>query len=89
MLAAYLAKKDINIITVDWSLSASWKMYPLPAYFTGQVGAIIARLIDELIYKDYITKEYVHIIGHSLGSHVAGATGAAVKTGPVARITGG
>ncbi|KAK7590573.1 hypothetical protein V9T40_002186 [Parthenolecanium corni] len=85
---AYLQKQDVNIITVDWSESASWKVYPLPAYMTQQVGAIIARLIDHLVNNSYVSLEDVHIIGHSLGSHVAGASGAAVATGRVARITG-
>lgn len=55
---------------------------------TQQVGAIIARLIDHLVNNSYVSLEDVHIIGHSLGSHVAGASGAAVATGRVARITG-
>lgn len=85
---AYIEKQDVNIITVDWSESASWKVYPLPAYMTQQVGTIIAHLIDHLVNNSYVSLEDVHIIGHSLGSHVAGASGAAVATGRVARITG-
>ncbi|KAL1117636.1 hypothetical protein AAG570_003951 [Ranatra chinensis] len=43
---------------------------------------------------DYLATEFdysldnVHLIGHSLGAHVAGLAGAAVKKGTVARITG-
>lgn len=55
---------------------------------TRQVGAIVARLIDELVNNNWISLKDIHIIGHSLGSHVAGASGAAVKNGKVARITG-
>ncbi|XP_065217269.1 lipase member H-like isoform X2 [Planococcus citri] len=85
---AYLVKKDINVITIDWSETASWKAYPLPAYFTKQVGAIIATLIEELVEKKFASLQNVHVIGHSLGSHVAGAVGSSVKSGKVARITG-
>ncbi len=79
---------DINVITVDWSESASWKAYPLPAYMTGQVGTIVARLIDNFVEQRMVTLARVHIIGHSLGSHVAGASGSAVQHGRVGRITG-
>lgn len=73
---------------MDWSESASWKAYPLPAYMTTQVGGIIARLIEELVKQYLVYLDDIHVIGHSLGAHVAGASGAAVKTGKIGRITG-
>lgn len=83
-----MAKTYYNVITVDWSESASWKAYPLPAYMTWQVGGIVARLIDSLVKKYLVSLDNIHVIGHSLGSHVAGATGAQVQSGKIGRITG-
>ena len=51
-------------------------------------GAHIAELIEFLVAQTGAKLEDFHIIGHSLGGHVAGFAGKSIKTGKVGRITG-
>jgi hypothetical protein len=55
----------------------------IPASNTRTVGAYLGRLVS-LLVPDL---SMVHIIGHSLGAHVAGFAGAWTK-GNILRITG-
>jgi hypothetical protein len=51
-------------------------------------GAHIAELIEFLVAKTGAKLKDFHIIGHSLGAHVAGFAGSSTTTGKVGRITG-
>jgi pimeloyl-ACP methyl ester carboxylesterase len=51
-------------------------------------GAHIAELIEFLVAETGAKTEDFHIIGHSLGGHVAGFAGNSTTTGKVGRITG-
>lgn len=75
-------------MTVDWSRVASNIIYPIAAVQTFQVGVQIGEMIDGMIAKRMMTLDKIHIIGHSLGAHVAGAAGSNCKTGKVYRVTG-
>ena len=55
---------------------------------TRVVGAHIAELIDFLVAQMGARLEDFHIIGHSLGGHVAGFAGKSTTSGKVDRITG-
>jgi hypothetical protein len=55
---------------------------------TRTTGAHIAELIDFLVTQAGARLEDFHIIGHSLGGHVAGFAGKSTTTGKVGRITG-
>lgn len=83
---AYLIKNDYNLILVDWSKKAN-VMYFEAAKSSGSVGSSIA----DFLIKLKIQLDNVHIIGHSLGSHVAGFVGKRifkVTKRKVQRITG-
>lgn len=77
-----------NIITADWNRVASNIIYPMPAFFTSEVGSIIAKLLENVVNLAVIDPSDIHIIGHSLGAHVSGACGAAFSLGKIGRITG-
>lgn len=77
----------MNVIGVDWSSIASSYYYPTPAGETSRVGQHVGRLIDTLVEDNGARHEDVHIIGHSLGAHVAGAAGSSTKR-KVSRVTG-
>jgi surfactin synthase thioesterase subunit len=62
--------------------------YNASAQNTRVVGAHVAELIDFLVAQTGAKLEDFHIIGHSLGGHVAGFAGKSTTTGKVARITG-
>lgn len=56
---------------------------------TKHVGHKVAMVIIHLVTTKKVKLEDIHIIGHSLGAHAAGFSGAFTQTvGKVARITG-
>ncbi|XP_053394688.1 pancreatic lipase-related protein 2-like [Mercenaria mercenaria] len=85
MAAALLNKEPMTVITVDWG-SGSGFPYSQAAANTRVVGAEIARLINFLRAHASVSLDKVHIIGHSLGAHIAGYAGERVPG--IARITG-
>lgn len=78
-------KGDYNVIGVDWSAGAK-KAYPKAVANTRVVGAVITRLVDVLKYKFDLKVKDLHLIGHSLGAHIAGYVGQ--KVPGLSRITG-
>lgn len=84
---AYLETRNVVVITVDWSATASNIFYPWVANETKYIGARIASFLDGLNKWYNVTGEQVHLIGHSLGAHVMGIAAAQTKM-RVNRITG-
>ena len=76
---------DFNVIVVDWQHGAGLP-YEQATANTRVVGAQIAQLFDKLSQLTGVTSGSVHIIGHSLGSHIAGYAGERIPN--LARITG-
>ena len=87
--AALLKRADINVVVVAW-YNGSHVSYNQAAANCRLVGAQIAHLIEVLHNETGLAYSRVHIIGYSLGAHVAGYAGTALrKRGhPIARITG-
>ncbi|XP_060787013.1 endothelial lipase [Neoarius graeffei] len=77
---------EANVIVVDW-LSLAHQLYPDAVNHTLYVGHSIAALLNWLQDEQQLPLENVHLIGYSLGAHVAGYAGAFVH-GTVGRITG-
>ncbi|KAE8636734.1 hypothetical protein XENTR_v10003108 [Xenopus tropicalis] len=75
-----------NVIVVDW-MNLAHQLYPDAVNNTMVVGKDIAVLMDWLQEKANLSLENVHLIGYSLGAHVAGYAGNFV-TGRIGRITG-
>ncbi|PRD35115.1 UNVERIFIED_CONTAM: Pnlip [Trichonephila clavipes] len=81
----FLMHGDYNIIVVDWSGGNKPPYYQ--ATSNTRVVAAEMELIVKALEKFFGAKrEEFHIIGHSLGSHIAGYTGERLKT--LGRITG-
>jgi len=74
MSNAFLDLEDVNVISVDWG-GGSLPLYSQAAANTRLVGLEVARLVNTLIADHGVEAEDVHIIGHSLGSHIAGYAG--------------
>jgi len=55
---------------------------------TQVVGRHLAVLLDHLVHTAGARLDDVHLVGFSLGAHVAGAAGSRLRTGRLARITG-
>ncbi|KAI8793133.1 triacylglycerol lipase [Biomphalaria glabrata] len=75
-----------HVIIVDWS-EGNKPPYTLATANTRVVGAQIAHLIQKLEESFGIQPSDMHIIGHSLGSHIAGYAGERTY-GRLGRITG-
>jgi len=98
MTEALLKRFDANVVRVDWSIGAQgadWTQYPQAAANTQIVGAQIALFIQRLVERFGMRLDQFHIIGHSLGAHVAGYAGAKIaetkirgEERKISRITG-
>ncbi|KAF2900653.1 hypothetical protein ILUMI_05532 [Ignelater luminosus] len=87
---AYLIKNDYNLILVDWSIKANLPYFDA-VESSSSVGSSIGDFLIKLITTKKIYLDNVHIIGHSLGSHVAGFVGKRIfkiTKSKVSRITG-
>ena len=67
-----------NVILVDW-YTGSLPPYVQAAGNTRLVGVMIAELIKFLISKAQSSVELFHVVGFSLGSHIAGYCGTRLK----------
>uniref|UniRef100_A0A4W4GK51 PLAT domain-containing protein n=1 Tax=Electrophorus electricus TaxID=8005 RepID=A0A4W4GK51_ELEEL len=76
---------EANLIVVDW-LDLAHQLYPDAVSHTRHVGLSIAALLDWLQSPVHHVV-VIHMIGYSLGAHVAGYAGNFVQ-GTVGRITG-
>lgn len=72
---------------VDWNAGAG-ATYPVARWRVGEVGVVIARFIDFLFQNGFTQFSRVNLVGHSLGSHVAGHVGKAVTLGRINAIFG-
>lgn len=82
-------KDDINVIFIDWEKGAAGPSYALAAANTQLIGRQLALLLMDMITLS--TKpESIHIVGFSLGAHIAGFAGRAVQQRgiKIGRITG-
>lgn len=79
-------ESEANVVVVDW-LGLANQLYPDAVNHTRRVGQSIATLLDWLQKEEQLQLENVHMIGYSLGAHVAGYAGTFVK-GIIGRITG-
>ncbi|CAH2266919.1 uncharacterized protein LOC120626077 [Pararge aegeria] len=86
MRSALMAVEECNVICVDWEGGASMPNYLRAAANTRLVGKQLALLLDGLAQHINLRFEDVHLIGFSLGAHVAGFAGSELKN--ISRITG-
>ncbi|XP_051928816.1 lipoprotein lipase isoform X2 [Hippocampus zosterae] len=84
--ALYERELLANVIVVDW-LRTAQNHYVVAAQNTKAVGQEVARFIDWIEETTNIPLDNLHLIGYSLGAHVAGFAGSHA-TNKVGRITG-
>ncbi|XP_057335592.1 pancreatic lipase-related protein 3-like [Microplitis mediator] len=80
----YLSVGDYNVFFVDWELLAD-RFYPTAVSNARAVGVFLARFIVLLKLEG---AEDIHLIGHSLGAHVAAVAANYLYYYRVSRITG-
>ncbi|OCT71303.1 pancreatic lipase-related protein 2 isoform X2 [Xenopus laevis] len=87
MCKAILEEEDANCIGVDWHDGSGWIFIYVQALNNARVvGAEVAYLLKVLWENLRYPASKVHLIGHSLGAHVAGEVGR--RHQGIARITG-
>lgn len=87
MKDALLENDNYNVISVDWSDGAWWP-YTQATTNTQLVGAEISLIIRTLQEQKGLNLKDVHLIGHSLGAHIAGYCAKRFNTTQIARLTG-
>ncbi|KAK9953267.1 hypothetical protein ABG768_017272 [Culter alburnus] len=80
------AQKDMNILVVDWNRGAANLNYFTAVANTRGTAKNITGLIESM-EKEGASLDSIHLIGVSLGAHIAGFIGATLG-GRVGRITG-
>lgn len=86
-ISAYTKRGNHNIILVNIQRLVAGPWYSTSVGNTRVIGEYTAKFIDYLV-RQGLNLEKLHIIGHSLGAHMAGICGFNVKSGKVPRITG-
>lgn len=84
---ALLEVEDVNVILVGWTNITQILLYPWVVEQSYSVAQYVGQLIDFLVQNGTPLKG-IHIIGHSVGAHIAGVASTEVKSGIVGRITG-
>lgn len=82
-------QEDANVIFVDWEKGAAGPAYALAAANTQLIGRQLAILIMDMVALNS-DPDRIHLIGFSLGAHVAGYAGKALRRNHIelGRITG-
>jgi len=86
---AYLEVGEYNVFAIEWGDLETWANYPQAAVRTRAVGEHSANLVK--ILSDVGVFDKIHVVGHSLGAHVAGFLAKRAKAmglGTLARVTG-
>ncbi|KAI9587817.1 hypothetical protein GQX74_003663 [Glossina fuscipes] len=83
---AYLDQGKDNVLLADWSEAAKVD-YPTARKIVRKVSLTLAKILENFIKKFNIEKSEIHIIGHSLGAHIAGCVGH-YFSGSLGRVTG-
>ncbi|KFB48399.1 AGAP005000-PA-like protein [Anopheles sinensis] len=84
--AAYLLQGAHNVLVADWA-NVSSQLYPVARQLVLPVGYRIGSILARFMERYGIAHDQVHLVGHSLGAHVAGSVGRYFG-GRLARITG-
>ncbi|PAA59910.1 hypothetical protein BOX15_Mlig034080g1 [Macrostomum lignano] len=86
---AMLKRVDCNLIQVGWA-GGSVTLYNQATSNTRVVGAVVARMLRWLHSRFGVDLDNVHVIGFSLGGHIAGYVGRRLRERgtPLGRITG-
>lgn len=85
---AYMREGDYNIIGVDWSkLCANDYLNAMRGAY--ETAEHLGSLLNWMARRCGVRLQDIHIIGHSLGAHVAGLTADRISgNGKISRITG-
>lgn len=81
----YLSKYNYNVFAVDWSILCPGPCYPTAVYNTRHVGKCMAQLVNRIRESG---ADDIHIVGFSLGAHVANYLANNLRPYKLPRISG-
>lgn len=81
-----MLQEEANVICVDWANGAVLPNYVKATANTRLVGKQVSMLLKGLVENNKLMLRKTHLVGFSLGAHVAGFAGA--ELGNLSRITG-
>jgi len=84
---AWLSRGDYNIIIVDWARARSAE-YVSSVLGVPETGKKVGEMIKFLNAEFKMPLDTLHVIGHSLGAHVAGHAGKTVGASRIHTIVG-
>ncbi|KAF6211015.1 hypothetical protein GE061_014128 [Apolygus lucorum] len=84
---AMLTREDVNVILVGWTEITQVLLYPWVVQQSFLVAQYLGELVDFLV-EHGIPSDHIHMIGHSIGAHIAGVASKEAMSGIVGRITG-
>ncbi|KAH1025755.1 pancreatic triacylglycerol lipase [Dendroctonus ponderosae] len=89
IIDAYLAKpENFNIILLDWGELAAFPWYRTAVYNVKLVGKVLGNFIKLFSQTGEIPIQNLHVVGFSLGSHIASMAGKGLSSGlRIPRIT--
>ncbi|XP_011504234.1 PREDICTED: pancreatic lipase-related protein 2-like [Ceratosolen solmsi marchali] len=74
IISAYLQKGADNIVILDWS-AFSYENYAILSKRIKTISMFTARALEDLAKAEILNVDTLHIVSHSLGSHLAGFLG--------------
>ncbi|XP_065218175.1 phospholipase A1-like isoform X2 [Planococcus citri] len=86
MAEAYLARKNVVIVTVNWGAGALITIYSKAVKNMIKVAKMLVDFITNLIEHHRVKASRIHLIGFSLGAHLFGIVGKGIPG--IHRITG-
>lgn len=85
----YLKTGDFNVWMIDWSVVAAGPCYPVVVGNLNYVGTCVAQMLDIILNATLVPKDKAfHLIGFSMGAHVAAYTANHLRPYKLPRITG-
>ncbi|KAK9719555.1 Lipase [Popillia japonica] len=78
--------ENVNLFAIDWHIPAS-QFYTYAVWSVPIIGRFIGEYVNKMMEKYDITPSDFILIGHSLGAHIVGCTGANIN-GQVTQIIG-
>ncbi|KAK7590574.1 hypothetical protein V9T40_002187 [Parthenolecanium corni] len=89
MKDGYLKTGDFNVWMIDWSVVAAGPCYPVVVGNLNYVGTCVAQMLDIILNATLVPKDKAfHLIGFSMGAHVAAYTANHLRPYKLPRITG-
>lgn len=73
---------------VDWSVLAKVNQYEVAVKNAFSISLLLAQWLSDVIHRKYISTSNIHLVGFSIGAHMAGIMAKRVNNGKIAKIFG-